>query len=271
MILISALLLLVDQAPSLIVREPLRDSTVTPSCRHPIDAEAWAPAGVTRLVIDYQVISQNFRDALRLAHEFEKDEISREDDAHYVRGRWTLDLSEFGLIPGDLVRIRLRAESGGASAQSKELCLSIVNPETLRKDLGAGLDRVQGDLAAELLRQDLTRESTRWLGEDLARGKTPSEARLQRVALEQAELGADLRRAARELRQLLDRCTENDLFPPAWRQSLRGVVQDLEAQVPVSATLNLGSPQKLADARKFQDDCHLGISRTLEALRKLPR
>jgi hypothetical protein len=265
MMLVCALLLLVDQPPSLIVREPQADRFVTPTCKHPLDVEAWAPAGVTRLSVEYQVLSQNFKEALKLAHEFEKDDLTRDGGSH-LRGRWTLDLSEFGLLPGDHVRLRFRAESRGALVQSKDAILSVVSPQTLQKDLGLSLDRVREELGAALTRQDSARESTRWLSEDLAQGKTPAEARFQRAALDQAELGADLRRAARKLRQLHDRAVANDLFPPTWRQSIAGVVEDLEARVPVAAALSLDTPEKLRDARKFQDDCHAGIVKCLEAL-----
>ncbi|HVE42296.1 MAG TPA: hypothetical protein VNM14_20595 [Planctomycetota bacterium] len=265
MMLVCALLLLVDQPPSLIVREPVADRFVTPTCKHPIDVEAWAPAGITRLTIEYQVVSQNFTEALKMGHDFEKDELTRDGGSH-LRGRWTLDLSEFGLVPGDHVRLRFRAESRAANVQSKDVLLSIVAPQTLQKDLGTSLDRVRDELSAALTRQDLARESTRWLSEDLAQGKTPSEARFQRAALDQAELGADLRAAARKLRQLHERAVANDVFPAPWRQSIAGVVEDLEARVPIAAALSLDTPEKLRDARKFQDDCRAGIAKALEGL-----
>ncbi len=261
MMLVCALLLLVDQPPSLIVREPAADRFVTAACKHPIDVEAWASGGVARLRVEVQVLSRNFRDALQMSHEFEKDELTRDGGSH-LRGRWTLDLAEFGLLPGDHVRLRFRADS----VQSKDVILSVVAPVTLQKDLAASLEKVRDELTAALARQDLARESMRWLSEDLAQGKTPSEARFQRAALDQAELGADLRRAARTLRQLHDRAVANDLFPPPWRPSVAGVVEDLEARVPVTAALRLDTPEKLRDARKFQDDCRAGIVKALDAL-----
>jgi hypothetical protein len=250
-IIVWALLLLSDQPPSLIVREPLTDGFVTASCKHPLDVEAWAPAGITRLRAEYQVLSQNAKKPLTIVHEFEGSERNAEDGSHRVRGRWTLDLSALGLAPGDIVKLRFRAESRVTPALSREISLSVVGPETLEKHLGLALGTVQADLAAALARQENALESARWPGEE------PSAARLRKLA--------------RDLRSSHERAAWNGLLPQATREALGEIVDDLNTLASKGAAVDLSSPETLGDARKAQGECRASMARALDSLRQLPR
>ncbi|MEO6067798.1 MAG: hypothetical protein ABJB33_01690 [Gemmatimonadota bacterium] len=261
-----------DSAPIVDVPVPGTDTVIPLDLQVPLVIEARDDHGLARLAVESRrITSQGFSDPARV----EPAELPRGTPDHTVVP-FVLDLRERGLLPGDTVRVTVRAWDAAPNAQmgaSREYVFRVVRPDEARaaaRQASQDIARQLDSAAAQSRR--LERRTEDLAGErDRADGASPGDQeraldyeaaqRAQQVAQDQQAMVEQAAALARQLEELQRAAQAAGTSDPEWQRQL----DEIRRQLDRALTPELR--QKLDELQRALRD--LDADRTREALRDL--
>ena len=261
-----------DSAPIVDVPVPGTDTVIPLDLQVPLVVEARDDHGLARLVVESRrITSQGISDPVRV----EPAQLPSGMPDHAVVP-FVLDLRERGLLPGDTVRVTVRAWDAAPNAQmgaSREYVFRVVRPDEARaaarqasQDIGRQLDsaaaqsrrleRRTEDLAGERDRADGASHGDQERALDYAAAQ-----RARQVAQDQQGMMAQAKALARQLEELQRAAQAAGTSDPEWQRQL----DEIRRQLDRALTPELR--QKLDELQRALRD--LDADRTRDALQDL--
>jgi len=247
-----------DRPPDIVVKDPLGDEFVTDLCERPIEIEVKDDHGISRIVLEHRILSQQPEKSTDwTAKEFNREQNSRDYGELLIRSETVLDIGKMGLQPGDHVELRFRAEDykdvGGRNLRlSKVYKMSIVSVGTLEKELQDAIEKIKILLKNQKLRQETAWSRTGRLIANYGRLDllTPEQqSEVRQAGLEQNDITSKLDGARKDIRQIQRRGVYNKIYNEAAAAKLQGALDELDPLVGVPGEATRDGLSRVAAAK----------------------